>query len=179
MITKEEGFPCASFVQVGRSLNEAPHLGSEDNGAENEHSALILLKEGDRQEAISAVSLNSFDVEAADDMVGAIKMRDRIIYAMSFFFVLSIFFLWHALYEAKGREQVLQDQLDELIRKDAIMKFDEMMSRSDDTVFELDNCYFNFRATGTLGQCAEDVTRSANDWYQWGMDTLNMLLEDN
>jgi hypothetical protein len=54
-----------------------------------------------------------------------------------------------------------------------------VMSRSDETIFAVENCYFNFRATGALGQCAEDVTRSVYDFYEWGVDTLNLLLEDN
>eukprot|EP00979_Chaetoceros_neogracilis_P015693 scaffold6388_cov267-Chaetoceros_neogracile.AAC.5 len=188
MITKEEkseSLPCASFVQVGRFLDETPDLGCEHNNgggrgeAADNKDCILILNEVDKPEAMSAVSLTSFDVEAVDDMIGAIKMRERIIYILSFTFVLSIAFLWHALCEAKGREQVLQTRLDEIIKEDAMIKFDQVMNRSDETIFAVENCYFNFRATGALGQCAEDVTRSVYDFYEWGVDTLNLLLEDN
>ena len=182
MITKqqeeEEELPGSSFVQVGRSLEETPPLiGYEDQGSSD---ILILEEEEDKSvSAMSRVSLNSFDVEAADDLVSSIKTKDRIIYAVSLMWIVSSLFLWHSISEAKGRERTLHARVDGLIKENANLKFDQIMSRSDDAIFEVDNCYFNFKATGALGQCADDVSRTAHDWFEWGVDALQSILEDD
>ena len=185
MITKqeeEEDLPGSSFVLVGRSLEETPHLiGYENQGSSDYHkgSILILEEEDKSVSAMSRVSLNSFDVEAADDLVNSIKMKDRIIYALSLIWIVSLLFLWHSISEAKGRERTLHARVDGLVKENANLKFDQMMSRSDDTIFEVDNCYFNFKATGAIGQCADDVSRTAHDWFEWGVDALQSFLDDD
>ena len=186
MITKQEegeDLPGSSFVQVGRSMEETPHLiGFENQGSADDYhkgSILILEEEDKSVSAMSRVSLNSLDVEAADDLVKSIKMKDRIIYALSLMWIVSLLFLWHSISEAKGRERTLHARVDGLVKENANLKFDQMMSRYDDTIFEVDNCYFNFKATGAIGQCADDVSRTAHDWFEWGVDTLQSFLEDD
>jgi len=189
MITKQENTsPATSFVNVAHTPNDGPNLGREDTCSvkseedlpANKQGILIVPEESDKDDSVSEVSFNSFDIEAVFDIYDTNLRKNRIFKAVLFAFVLSASFLWRALLQSRGREQALQTQLDKLQTEMNQLKFDHMMRSSycDDAFLEVDNCYFNFRASAALGSCAEDVTRNAYDWYEWGVDSVYSLFDD-
>ena len=192
--SKESGFSRSSFIDVGIALNDTPNLGLDNEQTSSrqpfEYKGLsadkddnkegtLIVGEGDDKHSvsISEVSLHTFDVDAVTDMGESIRKKNRIIALLLFGFTGLGCIVQHTVIKAKAREQALELQLDRLNKELNSLKFDQAMKNLDSTLFEVDNCYFNFKASGALGACADDATRSANEWYDWGVDTLYSLLE--
>ena len=57
-------------------------------------------------------------------------------------------------------------------------EMDNCKSKNGATLFEIDNCYFNFEASASLGSCAESLSRSVQDLYEWSVSGVNNVLEE-
>lgn len=137
---------------------------------------------------VSVQSLNTFDVQAMEEMMNAAAVTSernrnsfrRIITSMSFAFLLICSYLGYALHEATAREQDLKSKVDLLSRENQRLEFENKMNGSSNMspLFEFDSCYFNFKASASLGECAEELTRNAYEWYDWGVDSLYSMREE-
>lgn len=189
--------PGESYVKVGSSLEAAPNLSKEKSeerglnkpeeqfccsGGGNKTGVLITEGRSVHSESISEISVNTFDIDAANELYAdenGTKSR-RIIYALTCVCVMLVYLLYQTSSGANAREKLLLAQIDELKSEMNQLRFDnEMVSFSKNAQFEIDNCYFNIQASGRLGACAEDLTQSAEEWYDWSMSGINSFLEDS
>jgi len=184
---EKDDFPASSFIQVGCQLiheDEASKLLEMSMGNKSkhedhlhDHEIIMLAEKSERSISISGVSLNSFDVDAVDDMIATIKRKNIVIYSLGFVWILTVVYLYFSLIFARDAQKELQDKIDDLMSENNQLRFEYVMKHpTDDALFELDNCYFNFKASMALGSCAEEITRSAYDWYEWG---TNLLYSEN
>mmetsp|Transcript_12524 Transcript_12524/g.23505 ORF Transcript_12524/g.23505 Transcript_12524/m.23505 type:complete len:204 (-) Transcript_12524:55-666(-) len=190
--------PESSFIQVGRQLvneDEASkklldemalnlEIKSSSTSRQAGHSqhqgGIIILDENtDKSISISGMSLNSYDVDAVDDMIATIKRKNIFLWTIVIFWLLTVFYFYALLKHARNTQSELQSKIDNLVSEKEQLKFEYVMSRpTSDTMFGFDNCYFNFKASVALGSCAEEITRSAYDWYEWGASLFYPLYED-
>lgn len=190
--------PESSFIQVGRQLvNEEEaskkmldgmalnlEIKSSSTSRQAGHSqhqgGIIILDENtDKSISISGMSLNSYDVDAVDDMIATIKRKNIFLWTIVIFWLLTVFYFYVLLKHARNTQSELQSKIDNLVSEKEQLKFEYVMSRpTSDTMFEFDNCYFNFKASVALGSCAEEISRSASDWYEWGASLFYPLYED-
>lgn len=176
----------------GSVKSELSHSG--DGESESEGGILITsgIEEGEKLEKtfteneVSVPSLNTYDVQAMEEMINAAssernrKRFHRIILCISFSFLLICSYLMYALHSAMTREQNLQGRVDLLSRENQRLAFENTMNGSYNVspLFEFESCYFNFKASASLGKCTEDLTQNAYDWYDWGVGSLYSLGEE-
>lgn len=190
---KDHFVPQSSFIQVGRQLvNEEEtskllEVNMENDSrrssvggySQNQGGILILEEKSDKSVSISGMSLNSFDVDAVDDMIATIKRKNTLLWTIGFFWIMTVFYFHVLLRRERDMRRELQSKVDNLMSEKEQLRFEYVMSRpASDALFELDNCYFNFKASVALGSCAEEMTRSAYDWYEWGASLFYPFYED-
>lgn len=171
-------------LNTNSSLKPEELSSRPENGDNNDNEGILITEQKSiRSGSISEISVNSFDVDAVDELYrhsDEQKKNRKIIIALSAFCIILISSLYCVKRAANTREQSLLAQIDLLNHELNTLKFDVEMSNpcSENALFEIDNCYFNIQASGKLGECAEDLTQSAQDWYGWSLNRIHYLLED-
>ena len=198
---KIDEIPESSFIQVVNSLNESsPSLGVEgkqnpaypknmdakpevsiDNVVEestivdHDHQDVFIDNNKKESDSISAVSLDTLDVDAVSDIERSIKIKNYTILASS---TMAVIFagIWAMtrrdlmalnrsllaqIDEQKRENELLQKNIDEIARENSAFKLQNMMVDEKETkIFEFDNCFFKFQASAALGECGES-------WFDW------------
>lgn len=198
---KIDEIPESSFIQVVNSLNESsPSLGMEgkqnsahpknmdakpevsvDNVVEestvvdHDHQDVLFDNSKRESDSISAVSLDTLDVDAVYDIERSIKTKNYMIFGSS---TIALIFvgIWAIsrrdlmvlnrtllaqLDEQKSENEVLQKKVDEIAKENSAFKLQNMMVDEKETkIFEFDNCFFKFQARAALGECGES-------WVDW------------
>lgn len=195
-IEDKDFVPESSFIQVGRQLvheEEASKLlemnvmenssrsASLEEYSQHQGGIIVLDEKTDKSVSVSGMSLSSFDVvDAVDDMIATIKRKNILLWAIGLFWILTVFYFQVLLRHSRDAQRDLQSKIDSLMSEKEQLKFEYVMSRpTSDALFELDNCYFNVKASVALGSCAEEISRSAYDWYEWGTSLFYPLYEDD
>ncbi len=167
---------------------------SHPEESEGETEGGILITSGiegetslrENEASVQFQSLNTYDVQAMEEMINAAssernrKRFHRIILCISFLFLLISSCLVYALYVAMVREKYLQGKVDLLTKENQRLEFENKMNGSTNMspLFEFDSCYFNLKASASLGKCTEELTQNAYDWYDWGVENLYSLGEE-
>ncbi|GFH57283.1 predicted protein [Chaetoceros tenuissimus] len=198
---KTDEFPESSFIQVVNSLNESsPSLGMEgkqnsahqknmnikpavsvDNVVEestivdHDHQDVFFDNNKKESDSISAVSLDTLDVDAVSDIERSLKAKNRLILASSTIAMIFVGVwamtrrdlmalnrgLLAQLDEQKRENELLEKKVDEIARENSAFKLQNMMVDEKETkLFEFDNCFFKFQASAALGECGES-------WVGW------------
>uniref|UniRef100_A0A7S3VAA7 Uncharacterized protein n=1 Tax=Chaetoceros debilis TaxID=122233 RepID=A0A7S3VAA7_9STRA len=92
--------------------------------------------------------------------------------------------LIHAIDKLTKANSALTIDNNELTRSNAQLKFDNQMKNScvgfgNDSAaskIEFDSCYLKLAASASLGECGEDLSREAQEWYGWGVDNAKSFL---
>lgn len=169
----------------------------------NTSTGILIMEAQSVPQSVSEISVNTFDVDAADEILSLLSKeeiatsrnysKNRIIPAAVYIFSLALLcILYQSKSEANAKEHMLLaqidelkselSQIDELKAELSLLRFNQEMdnckSKHGATLLEIDNCYFNFEASASLGSCAESFTRSAQDLYEWSVSGMNNVLEE-
>lgn len=179
MITKvNEGsiFPADSFVNVACVLQN-----QNDVSEEYDYGIVSELTECKQENFIIehkdsvAVSYSSFDVEAIDDIKDSIKKKDLVIRFLIGIFLVMTGVSVHLLREVlQGKRVVRELELKLNEYRDQLNKVNLKLNDKGDVyeIFDLSNCYFNFKASASIGACGEEYTKTINTWYEWGSEHI-------
>jgi hypothetical protein len=183
MITKREedtALPAASFINVGcylrhQSIENENDLRSVNSDLTESKNGILIVDHFDP----TIISYDSVDVEAIVDMQETIARKNRIIQMLTIACLLLTTisaFLFRDSVNAKRSVETLKVDFEESTAELARISFTYLMSTDRSNLFHLSNCYFDMRVAASLGRCGEDVSRSLNSWYEWGLQNAQSIL---
>lgn len=187
MTSTDEQFPVESFVQVGNLLDETLNLSKQEQeeqqktNSETDNGAGILVvdKGGSiHSRPLSDISINTLDINAADEIDELeIRKKNQIIYCLLGICTAIVCCFYHTWISRNAREIALLTKVESMEKEINQLKFENAMMKPDNALFEIDNCYFNIRTSAGFGGCADDLTQSAYDWFDWSVTGLNSIFE--
>ena len=140
-----------------------------------------------------SLTIDTKDIEILDEMMlsNSYSSRKKHIHTMTYLFIVLLIFtviiayLNHELYNVRQREQNLIINNNQLVsdNKKLINEKRKLLNLAtfgnqygcgnggggisfDQSVFEVDNCYFNVRTTATVGECTKNIGNDLFDWYE-------------
>ena len=129
------------------------------------------------------LTIETMDVETFSEMYSFLKRKNRIYNVFLFILIMTNAISMHHIHSAQERERTLNQNLEKLsIENTKLMEqitifenkkqeqslcYDDHTQQSTDNplLLEVNNCYFNFQASATLGQCSKDIQNTMQNWY--------------
>mmetsp|Transcript_7970 Transcript_7970/g.9940 ORF Transcript_7970/g.9940 Transcript_7970/m.9940 type:complete len:304 (+) Transcript_7970:131-1042(+) len=161
--------PMARNFSPSSSLPSVKVEGDDSTEKRYDEETILMKKKEGHLEGATTITAAATSTE---ELNCYLKKKNLVLSVVLLVLAIIIPLLLRELHLGKQRERGLIQDVEKLrmersrILQDVTsLNNDRDCSGDDESLFELENCYLNVRATASLGQCAEDLRKDAIYWY--------------